>query len=390
MLEVFFMQREEILKHLIINKQFNFINLETIQKEPVQLIKIGALNRNQGPDFSNSIIIWNNIKWFGNIEVHLYSSDWYKHGHHTDPKYNNVILHISLYHDKDIYNLNGIKIPSIELKNRIQHETIEQFQKFMNQENVIKCKNTLHSISPIHMFMQIERCAIERFERKVKNYEIELEKLNYNWDKLLYESMAKYIGSPVNKENMSYLTKGININLLRKNNFAPFLLQCSTLKNQETNYLEYKYQLKNKLSPISWNYSKMYPSSFPEKRIHQLNEIWKSSPYLFQSLLSSKDIHQLLKAKGLGESSINRMLINAILPIISLYLKLHKGSLYQYFIEKISQLKAEDNRIIRRWKKLGIEAKNALDSQGLIELHEMYCKNGQCFNCKVGNQILRK
>ena len=35
----------------------------------------------------------------GDIEFHIRSSDWYNHAHHTDPRYNNVILHMVLIYD---------------------------------------------------------------------------------------------------------------------------------------------------------------------------------------------------------------------------------------------------------------------------------------------------
>ena len=33
----------------------------------------------------------------GDIEIHLVSSDWYHHGHHQDPRYDKVILHVVLW-----------------------------------------------------------------------------------------------------------------------------------------------------------------------------------------------------------------------------------------------------------------------------------------------------
>lgn len=57
----------------------------------------GELNRAHGPDFRNAVIYLDEERLVGDIEVHLYREDWWRHGHHMDKAYNNVVLHVVLF-----------------------------------------------------------------------------------------------------------------------------------------------------------------------------------------------------------------------------------------------------------------------------------------------------
>ncbi|HIF72204.1 MAG TPA: DUF2851 family protein [Dehalococcoidia bacterium] len=48
-----------------------------------------------GPDFTDAVVERDDGMVFrGDIEIHVSKSDWRSHGHHTDPIYNGVVLHV--------------------------------------------------------------------------------------------------------------------------------------------------------------------------------------------------------------------------------------------------------------------------------------------------------
>ena len=49
----------------------------------------------------------------------------------------------------------------------------------------------------------------------------------------------------------------------------------------------------------------------------------------------------------------------------------------------------EANSITKGFAGLGIENKNAFDSQALIELKNEYCSKKRCLECGVGNALLK-
>ena len=57
--------------------------------------------------------------WAGNIEMHVFSSDWRKHKHQHDSAYDNVILHVVYEDDKPVLDNGNIPIPTLELKGKI-------------------------------------------------------------------------------------------------------------------------------------------------------------------------------------------------------------------------------------------------------------------------------
>jgi hypothetical protein len=67
----------------------------TTRGEPVAIVYRGRWMGGPGPDFQNAILsLGGGRPQRGDIELHLRAGDWYAHGHHTDPAYNNVLLHV--------------------------------------------------------------------------------------------------------------------------------------------------------------------------------------------------------------------------------------------------------------------------------------------------------
>jgi hypothetical protein len=75
--------------------------------ETVQVLGMGEHNTDAGPDFLNARIKIGNTTWAGNVELHLRSSDWVNHRHHTDRAYDNVVLHVVYLRDHVVKRSSG-------------------------------------------------------------------------------------------------------------------------------------------------------------------------------------------------------------------------------------------------------------------------------------------
>ncbi len=67
---------------------------QTVSGKRLQILSPGRINPNEGPDFGETAILLNGMIIVGDCEYHKNASDWFAHGHHTDPEYETVIIHI--------------------------------------------------------------------------------------------------------------------------------------------------------------------------------------------------------------------------------------------------------------------------------------------------------
>ena len=97
------------------------------------------------------------------------------------------------------------------------------------------------------------------------------------------------------------------------------------------------------------------------------------------------------RVKNLGSSMINSIIINTVAPLLFAYGLYHREqSLKDKAIQWLVETEAEKNNIIKGWHATGISAKDASQSQALLELKTQYCDEKRCLDCAVGNALLKQ
>jgi len=93
------------------------VKLVTEDGEPVKVIYPGRINDGMGADLCDAVIATGHGLVKGDIEIHVRTSDWWRHQHHQSVAYNRVILHVVWQHDaKMATNLqNGKRVPVLAL-----------------------------------------------------------------------------------------------------------------------------------------------------------------------------------------------------------------------------------------------------------------------------------
>ncbi|CUI16093.1 hypothetical protein PNK_0464 [Candidatus Protochlamydia naegleriophila] len=69
----------------------------TSRGEVVEVLSPGIWNTEAGPDFLKAHVRIGEKEYRGDVEIHLSDGGWYQHGHQTDERYEQVILHLSYY-----------------------------------------------------------------------------------------------------------------------------------------------------------------------------------------------------------------------------------------------------------------------------------------------------
>lgn len=87
---------EHLLQCAWYDQLFSDRELSTLEGHGIRVLSPGWWNRQEGPDFRGAQIEFNGVLYSGDVEVHLERGAWKSHGHHIDPRYNDVILHVVL------------------------------------------------------------------------------------------------------------------------------------------------------------------------------------------------------------------------------------------------------------------------------------------------------
>jgi len=420
------MLNEDFLKYIWRHRYFSTPELKTVCGKALRIVNPGVENHTDGPDFSLASIKLDDIAWLGHAELHVNASDWYKHNHHEDSKYNNVILHVVYTADVDV-EINGQPIPTVELRNYIPEDLRAKYDAMSSTESVIPCVNQHVQVPNIIKSAFLERVFIGRLEQKVERIQQDYIENKLSLAQVFYKWLGQTLGQKNNVFGFELLCQYLPIDILLKYQTSASDIEAllfgvaGFLNNPEDDYstdlskrfkhLKHLYKLET-LDQKVWNYKGVRPSGFPTIRIafmasfiRQWNVLFKAglnfsevkTPLDFTKLQASTywDTHYVFgkvtthKLKQAGASLRQSLLLNCLLPFYYFYSK-RTGSANYEFIENIFlNLPAEDNTITRTMSGSGFALRNAKDAQTLIGLYKSYCSHKKCLRCGIGHALLK-
>lgn len=420
--------KEDFLHYLWKFKIFDTSNLTTSNGEKLTIENSGSYLQLAGPDFFNSQITISNQKWAGNVEIHLKSSDWYAHHHERDPNYDSVILHVVWDHDVEIYRQNNTEIPVLILKNLVSKETLNNYHALVFPKSWIYCEKQIKFVNSFILLNWQERLFFERLERKCQPiFDLAVSSLQ-DWDTILFCQLAKNFGLNTNGDSFYNMANSIPFSIIRKEgndlfNLESLLFGIAGLleikkedhyyKKLKTNfdYLVHKYQLQSN-SFIPLQFFKHRPDNFPTIRVAQLANVYCGQPQLFSKIIKANNavaIYEIFdksvseywethyqfdkispkKKKPLSKSFIDLLIINTIIPIQFAYAKSQGKEIAEKLIALLIQVKPEANGIIDKFSSFGLKAKNAFETQALLQLKNEYCNKSRCLECAIGMELLK-
>lgn len=418
---------EEFLHYIWKNNLFENENFVDSDNNIIEVIDNGTHNQDSGPDFFNAKIKINETLWAGNIEIHINSSDWLKHGHHNNKAYDNVILHLVLNNDKDIYRTDGSKIQTAEIT--FDSKIHDRYKYLVNTKQALACSSFINEIDKFTVNSWLTVVLYQRLEEKTDYLKEILIQSKNNWEQTFYITISRAFGFKVNAQPFEMLAKSLDIKILGKHKNNLFQIEAllfgqAGLLNENIEHDEYYKSLKKEynflrtkysLTPMPahlWKFMRMRPANFPTIRISQFAQLIKNSVHLFSKTVNSQSIDELLslfklsaseywnthytfgketkfRQKETGKETINNILINTIIPILFLYGK-HQDN--QHIIEKslmyLENLQAENNSITKEWEQINFKIENAFFSQAVIGLNKNYCSKRRCLFCRIGNKII--
>ena len=217
--------KEEFLQWLWKNRLFDADRLCDREAGPIEVINPGEYNRNSVPDFFSTRLKIEGTVWAGNTEIHINASDWYRHGHHTDHSYDNVILHLVHNHDAEAFTASGRRLLTSQLG---YDEAIwDNYLDFVNNPSLLACSGLIGKPDAFAVRHWLYSLAVVRLERKsVETGEI-LERTGNDWEETLYRLVSRYFGFRVNTDPFEMLASHLPLKIIRKH--ADNLLQVEAL-----------------------------------------------------------------------------------------------------------------------------------------------------------------
>ena len=162
---------------------------------------------------------------------------------------------------------------------------------------------------------------------------------------------------------------------------------------------------------VYWRFLRLRPPNFPTIRLAQMASMVCNGENMFSKLLIANDLEPVRNLfnvevneywdthfqfekpsraikKTLGETAINLLIINAVVPVLFSYGIYHDNDeLKEKSLGLLNEMEPEDNVIIRKFGSLGVNVRNAQQSQALLHLYNCYCRKRKCLKCRVFNAV---
>ena len=135
-----------------------------------QLVYAGRAGSAAGPDIHDAVLYFHETgeRRVGDIELHVRASDWYAHQHHTDVRYNNVILHVVLVCDiaTSVRRQDGTVIPMCSLNDIPVVKSTHSAQ----HQTIWPCQAVMLAMSDEERDKLLLRAGLLRFEQKAHTF----------------------------------------------------------------------------------------------------------------------------------------------------------------------------------------------------------------------------
>ena len=402
---------ERLLHYVWKHKMLPLKTLTTSDGQEVEVIDPGLHNHNQGPDFFNAKIRLGGTLWAGNVEVHLRSSDWYKHSHDSDPAYNSVILHVVGEIDGEVRNAEGKTLPQVQLD--IPQKIRQSYEELCRTEDYPRCHRIIPSVPQLKVHQWMDALLVERLKERSELVAERAERTGGDWERATFVTLSRSFGFGLNGDAFERWAMRIPLQAAGKHRDSLFQIEALFLGmaglieevkmvkdeaeverlQQEFAYLKHKFSLGESMQRSDWRFLRTRPQNFPFMRILQIAELYHNGKAQMSKLLEAKDIKELqqsLTVKGTTASSRRLLIINTVVPLLFAYGR-HIGDedICMRAIRLLEELPAENNFILRQWQACGLKVGTAADSQALIQLKRQYCDRIDCLRCRFGYEYLK-
>ncbi|MFP4228584.1 MAG: DUF2851 family protein [Salinivenus sp.] len=436
---------EALVHDLWLHQRFRTDDLATTDDTPVQVFDPGQPNDDAGPDFANAHVRIGQMEWRGDVEVHLQSQGWFAHDHHTDPRYNRVVLHVTLRTDMwtgGLLRHDESPLPELVLAPHLDTPLRKLLHAFHTRPDgdALPCASRWNEVPAPLKLDWIDALADERLNEKQDRVETQSGR---PLERSLHERLFAGLGYSKNDDPMSVLAERLPPDLIRSLpstrdrealhfGVAGLLPAPGDLLEADRPTADYAMDLRHRyrrlqvrfnipeMKDTAWTFFRLRPNNFPPLRIAQAVAWYEDGALLsedplprlrngLQSDAPARALREGLAAEPppfwrthyrltkpaaehnptLGTSRRETLLVNAVAPVLLLDANKRGASAQAQAVRRLLQsLSAPSDAVVRRFQDLGTEARSAYEAQGLHQLYREYCVKGRCLDCAIGKHLL--
>ncbi|MBD3225494.1 MAG: DUF2851 family protein [Caldithrix sp.] len=171
----------------------------------LRILDSGRFSPIRGPDFKGALFELDGIRMQGDVEMHITAEDWYRHEHHLDREFGNVMLHISGRSGKEdattvYHQMLPQSIPDLVLP----------VPDAAGEHAVHLCRAGISYAQ--NLPDRLKQLAVERFNRKVHQFAHDLRRRNV--EAVFYEYFMRVLGYPHNGAAFQMLSRRLPSNWL--------------------------------------------------------------------------------------------------------------------------------------------------------------------------------
>lgn len=154
------------------------------------------------------------------------------------------------------------------------------------------------------------------------------------------------------------------------------------------------------------------PDNFPTIRLSQLANLYHKQQNLFSKICDLSSVEAIYevfgvsvaeywqthyqfdkespkKKKTLSKSFIDLIVLNTVIPLQFAYAKSQGKEISEHLITVLNEVEPEKNSIVDKFGSFGLKAKNAFETQALLQLKNEYCNKNKCLDCAIGMELLK-
>lgn len=349
-----------------------------------------------GPDYQDAVLVLGDQRLVtGDVEFHVNAGDWYRHGHHLNPKYNRVILHVVWSKDtRETRRQDGVSVPVLALEGSTLPEAFTPGAATAIPLFAHPCVATFNRFSTDELMGRIRHLGSERFEQRAARFAADLSLEDA--DQVVYGALLEGLGYASNRRTFALLADVVPYAWLMSvavDHRLATLLEAARLGPRAA------VPPPAHLPPESWRLAMLRPANHPARRLEGLVGLLTGmAPSVAQSMIDAvgaadrpSDLRRRLMTRVgedafIGSGRADELVVSVMLPLVA--------ALQPSDVRALRLFDQYPSPPTNRWTRHMLtliqqaghdvpRVRSAREHQGLHHLYHAFCRAGNSAACSL-------